>query len=53
MGKIGKDGVAGNGIASIIKTGSSGLVDTYTITFTDGNATTFTITNGVKRRYRY
>lgn len=34
------------GIASIAKTGTSGLVDTYTITFVDGDDTTFTITNG-------
>lgn len=34
------------GITSIIKTGTSGLVDTYTITFQDGNTTTFTVTNG-------
>lgn len=40
------DGAAGNGIASITKTGTSGLVDTYTITFTDGTTTTFQITNG-------
>lgn len=34
------------GITSITKTGTSGLVDTYTITFQDGNTTTFTVTNG-------
>lgn len=39
-------GSAGNGIASITKTGTSGLVDTYTITYTDTTTTTFTITNG-------
>ena len=39
-------GATGNGIASISKTGTSGLVDTYTITFTDGTTTTFTVTNG-------
>lgn len=38
--------MTGNGIASITKTGTSGLVDTYTITYTNGNTTTFTITNG-------
>lgn len=42
-GEAGKDGV---GITSIKKTSTSGLVDTYTITFTDGNTTTFTVTNG-------
>ena len=34
------------GIASIAKTGTSGLVDTYTITYADGDTTTFTVTNG-------
>ena len=42
---IGPTGPTGNGIASIEKTGTSGLVDTYTITYTDGNTTTFTVTN--------
>jgi hypothetical protein len=39
-------GPAGKGIQSITKTGTSGLVDTYTITYTDGTTTTFTVTNG-------
>lgn len=34
------------GISSIAKTGSSGLVDTYTVTYTDGTTSTFTVTNG-------
>lgn len=34
------------GISSIAKTGTSGLIDTYTITYTDGTTTTFTVTNG-------
>ena len=38
-------GPAGNGIASVAKTGTAGLVDTYTITFTNGTTTTFTVTN--------
>ena len=42
----GIQGLTGNGIASITKTGTSGLVDTYTITYTNGNTTTFTVTNG-------
>lgn len=42
-GPQGEDGV---GIESIAKTGSSGLVDTYTITLTDGSTTSFTVTNG-------
>lgn len=37
----------GRGISSIRKTGSEGLVDTYTITYTDGSAPdTLTVTNG-------
>lgn len=45
-GPEGPEGPTGNGIASITKTGTVGLVDTYTITFTDGTTTTFTVTNG-------
>lgn len=33
---------------TVVKSGSDGLVDTYTITFTDGTTTTFTVTNGEK-----
>lgn len=33
-------------IESIEKTDSQGLIDTYTITFTDGTTKTFTVTNG-------
>ena len=41
---VGQDG---RGIASITKTSTVGLVDTYTITYTDGSTpTTFTVTNG-------
>jgi len=45
-GEKGDKGDTGNGISSIVKTGSSGLIDTYTITFTDGTSTTFNVTNG-------
>lgn len=45
-GATGADGQDGNGIVSITKTGTSGLVDTYTITYTDGTTSTFTVTNG-------
>lgn len=45
-GPQGPTGPTGNGIVSITKTGTSGLVDTYTILFTDGTTTTFTVTNG-------
>lgn len=41
-----KVGADGSGIDSIEKTGTSGIVDTYTITYTDGRKTTFEITNG-------
>lgn len=46
QGIQGVQGETGNGISSIAKTGTSGLVDTYTVTFTDGTTTTFTVTNG-------
>lgn len=36
----------GIGITNIAKTGASGLVDTYTITLSDGNSYTFEVTNG-------
>lgn len=42
----GADGADGNGIVSIIKTATVGLVDTYTITFDNGTTTTFDVTNG-------
>ena len=44
----GVKGETGNGIASIAKTDTNGLVDTYTITFTDGTTTNFTVTNGAQ-----
>ena len=42
----GDKGDTGNGIANVTKTSTSGLTDTYTITFTNGNTTTFNVTNG-------
>ena len=45
-GPQGEQGDTGNGVKSIVKTSTEGLVDTYTITFTDGTTTTFTVTNG-------
>lgn len=39
-------GADGNSISTIEKTSTSGLVDTYTVTLTDGSQTTFTVTNG-------
>ena len=40
----GEDGV---GIVSITKTGTSGITDTYTITYTNNTTSTFTVTNGM------
>ena len=42
----GQQGETGNGIVSVAKTSTSGLVDTYTVTFDNGNTATFTVTNG-------
>lgn len=42
----GQDGADGRGIVSITKTSSVGLVDVYTITYTDDTTSTFTVTNG-------
>ena len=36
----------GNGIVSTEKTSTSGLIDTYTITYDDGETDTFTVSNG-------
>lgn len=46
QGVQGPIGATGNGIASISKTGTSGLIDTYTVTYTNGTTTTFNVTNG-------
>ena len=44
LGKVvGEDG---RGIVSIEKTSTVGLVDTYTITYTDGTTSTYNVTNG-------
>ena len=45
-GDTGETGATGNGIATIVKTSTVGLVDTYTITMTNGDTATFTVTNG-------
>lgn len=45
-GTNGKDGTDGVGIKSIVKTSTSGLVDTYTVTLTNNTTATFTVTNG-------
>lgn len=46
QGIQGIQGETGNGIASVTKTSSSGLTDTYTILFTNGTSTTFDVENG-------
>ena len=38
----------GKGITNIAKTGTSGLNDTYTITYNDGTTSTFVVKNGAK-----
>ena len=44
---IGSSGIGdGRGIVSIVKTATNGLIDTYTITYTDNTTSTFTVTNG-------
>ena len=41
-------GADGRGIDSIVKTSTSGLVDTYTIYYTDNTTSTFNVTNGAQ-----
>ena len=41
-------GADGRGIVSVVKTSTSGLVDTYTITYTDNTTSTFNVTNGAQ-----
>jgi hypothetical protein len=43
LGKV--VGTDGKGIADISKTDTTDNVDTYTITYTNGDETTFTVTN--------
>ena len=45
-GDKGDKGETGVGIVRITKTGAEGLIDTYTVAYTDGTATTFTVSNG-------
>ena len=44
-GETGETGATGNGISSIEKTGTQDNVDTYTIYYTNGTTSTFTVTN--------
>ena len=46
-GATGATGATGNGITSITLLSTSGNVDTYQILYTNGNTTTFTVTNGI------
>ena len=46
QGPRGLQGYNGNGIASISKIQTNGLVDTYQIRYTAGNTMTFNVTNG-------
>ena len=46
QGEEGPTGPTGNGITSIVKTATAGLVDTYTIYMSNGSTATFTVTNG-------
>ena len=48
QGQPGTNGADGVSIVSITLTSSVGLVDTYTITYSDGTTSTFTVTNGEK-----
>lgn len=43
---VGPQGVKGVGITSILKTSTTGLIDTYTITFDDGTTTSYGVANG-------
>ncbi len=45
-GDTGAVGADGKSVTSITKTSSSGNVDTYTITYSDGTTSQFTVTNG-------
>ena len=43
---VGEKGEIGAEVTDVSKTSSQGLVDTYTITFSNGSTETFTVTNG-------
>ena len=45
-GDKGDKGDTGVGITNITKTSTSGLVDTYTVYLSNGNTSSFTVTNG-------
>ena len=45
-GQNGQNGADGVGIVSVVKTSSTGLIDVYTITYTNNTTSTFTVVNG-------
>ena len=47
-GYNGKDGTDGRSVNNVAKTSTDGLVDTYTITYSDGTTSTFEVTNGAQ-----
>lgn len=46
-GPQGETGATGNGIVSVEKTSTNGIIDTYTITFSNGQTFTYELTNGI------
>ena len=46
MSGQGPQGIQGNGIKKIEKTSTSNLIDIYTIYYTNGDTSQFTVTNG-------
>lgn len=46
-GDKGETGDTGNGIESVVKTATDGIVDTYTIKFTDGTEQTYEVVNSI------
>ena len=53
QGPKGEKGDTGNGIVDIKKTSTSGLIDTYTITYTNGTTSTFTVNNGASATHSW
>ena len=44
---VGEKGEIGASVSDITKTSTDGVVDTYTITFSNGSTETFSLTNGI------
>jgi hypothetical protein len=49
----GRNGHDGRGIVSVDRTARNGIIDTYTITYSDGTTSTFTVTNGTSSEHSY